>query len=73
MAHAIYLSDDEIRLFKQCDGISFFSRQYDDAPDIVLSWCHCPLSNFTLGSGFFPARKVLKTGIKVGYTLRPSV
>jgi guanine deaminase len=49
MAHAVYLTDKELALFKQRGaGIS-----------------HCPLSNFSLCSGFLDSRKVINEGVKL--------
>ncbi|EKM82469.1 hypothetical protein AGABI1DRAFT_68112 [Agaricus bisporus var. burnettii JB137-S8] len=50
LAHAVHLTDDEIRMVKERNaGIS-----------------HCPTSNFNLCSGVAPIGKYLDKGIKVG-------
>lgn len=50
MAHGIFLTDEELKLFKETGaGIS-----------------HCPISNFALRSGVFNTRKALEFGVKVG-------
>lgn len=50
LAHAIHLTDDEIRLIKERNaGIS-----------------HCPTSNFNLRSGVAPVGRYLDEGLKVG-------
>jgi 8-oxoguanine deaminase len=49
-AHAVHVSDDEIRLFAQ-QGAGV---------------CHCPSSNMRLASGIAPVRKYLTAGVKVG-------
>jgi cytosine/adenosine deaminase-related metal-dependent hydrolase len=49
-AHAIYLSQDEIRLLAETGtGVA-----------------HCPSSNMRLGSGIAPIREMLDAGVKVG-------
>lgn len=50
MAHGVYLTDDELKLFKEREA----------------SISHCPVSNFSLCSGVFGARKAIDMGIKVG-------
>ncbi|VVD03711.1 guanine deaminase [Leptidea sinapis] len=50
MAHAIHLTDDEIKLFA-AKGVSV---------------AHCPASNTRLRSGMCPVRKLLDNNIKVG-------
>ncbi|XP_013399079.1 guanine deaminase-like isoform X1 [Lingula anatina] len=50
MAHGVYLSDEELKLFKSTGtGIS-----------------HCPNSNLSLRSGMMDARRVLDMGVKLG-------
>lgn len=50
MAHGVYLTDDELKLFSTTGaGVS-----------------HCPISNFALRSGVFNARRTLNAGVKVG-------
>lgn len=52
MAHAIYLSDQELDLFVQRKaGIS-----------------HCPVSNFALHSGILDAKRILQKQVKVKKT-----
>jgi len=50
MAHGVHLTDDELHLFKEREA--------------AIS--HCPVSNFSLCSGVFCARKALDMGIKLG-------
>jgi guanine deaminase len=50
MAHAIYLSDEELALFRSTGA----------------SISHCPNSNFTICSGVLDVRRVLDAGVKVG-------
>ena len=50
MAHAIYLSDEEIEIAKK--------------NDVIL--VHCPDSNINVRSGIAPIRKYLNLGLKVG-------
>jgi len=50
MAHGIFLTDEELELFKMRNsGIS-----------------HCPVSNFHIHSGVLDVRRVLKAGVKIG-------
>jgi guanine deaminase len=49
LAHAVHLTDDEIRLIKERNA----------------SISHCPTSNFNLRSGIAPIGKYLDKGIKV--------
>jgi len=50
MAHGVYLTDDELSLFKKKNsGI-----------------CHCPVSNFMILSGILDVNRVLKAGVKIG-------
>jgi len=50
MAHGIYLTDEELHLFKERNaGIS-----------------HCPVSNTFIHSGILDCRRVLKEGVKLG-------
>ena len=54
MAHGIYLTEEELELFKKRGvGIS-----------------HCPVSNFSLHSGILDVRRALKAGVKVKNFLR---
>jgi 8-oxoguanine deaminase len=50
LAHCVHLDDDEVRLFAQTG----------------TSVAHCPASNFRLGSGIAPVRKMLDAGVAVG-------
>ena len=50
LGHGIYLSNDELKTIKKKSA----------------SVCHCPLSNFVLGSGALDIRRLLKEEIKVG-------
>ena len=50
LAHCVHLSDDEVRLFG----------------DTGTGVAHCPSSNFRLGSGIAPVRKLLDAGAPVG-------
>jgi hypothetical protein len=50
MAHAIYLSDEELALFRSTGA----------------SISHCPNSNFTICSGVLDVRRVLDAGVKLG-------
>src|SRR5262245_21149700 len=50
LAHCVHLSDDEIALFGRTG----------------TSVAHCPSSNFRLGSGVAPVRKLLDAGVPVG-------
>lgn len=50
MAHAIYLSDEELALFRSTGA--------------AIS--HCPNSNFTICSGVLDVRRVLDAGVKLG-------
>lgn len=50
MAHAIYLSDAEIALFRQRDA----------------AIAHCPVSNYGINSGILDVRKIVDSGIKCG-------
>ncbi|KAH3745148.1 guanine deaminase [Pelomyxa schiedti] len=50
LAHGIYLSDEELTLIAQKHS----------------SVIHCPTSNFNLGSGCCPVKRLLSRGIKVG-------
>jgi cytosine/adenosine deaminase-related metal-dependent hydrolase len=50
LAHCVHLSDDEVRQF--------------GATGTGVS--HCPTSNFRLGSGIAPVRKMLEAGVPVG-------
>lgn len=50
MAHAIYLSDEELALFRSTGA----------------SISHCPNSNFTICSGVLDVRRVLEAGVKLG-------
>lgn len=49
-AHAVHVSDDEVRLFaKQGSGV-----------------CHCPSSNMRLASGIAPVKKYRDAGVRTG-------
>jgi cytosine/adenosine deaminase-related metal-dependent hydrolase len=50
LAHCVHLSDDEVRLFGETG----------------TAVAHCPTSNFRLGSGVAPVRKLLDAGVPVG-------
>lgn len=50
LAHCVHLSDDEVRLFGETG----------------TGVAHCPTSNFRLGSGVAPVRKLLDAGVPVG-------
>jgi 8-oxoguanine deaminase len=50
LAHCVHLSDEEIRLFGETG----------------TAVAHCPSSNFRLGSGIAPVRKMLEAGVGVG-------
>ncbi|MBP1854245.1 guanine deaminase [Clostridioides mangenotii] len=49
MAHCVYSSDEEIELMKE------------NSVTVV----HCPASNFNVGSGISPVRKLMNNGVKV--------
>jgi guanine deaminase len=49
MAHCVYSSDEEIELMKE-NGVTVV---------------HCPASNFNVGSGISPVRKLMNNGVKV--------
>jgi guanine deaminase len=56
MAHAIYLTNEELSLMRERkSGIS-----------------HCPISNFALHSGILDVKKVLRAGIKVNIEFKIS-
>jgi 8-oxoguanine deaminase len=50
LAHCVHLSDEEIALFGET----------------TTGVAHCPSSNFRLGSGIAPVRKMLEAGVPVG-------
>jgi cytosine/adenosine deaminase-related metal-dependent hydrolase len=50
LAHCVHLSDEEVRLFGQTG----------------TGVAHCPSSNFRLGSGIAPVRRMLEAGVPVG-------
>jgi 8-oxoguanine deaminase len=50
LAHCVHLDDDEVRLFGETG----------------TGVAHCPSSNFRLGSGIAPVRKMLDAGVPVG-------
>src|SRR5262245_51028427 len=50
LAHCVHLSDEEVRLFGETG----------------TGVAHCPSSNFRLGSGIAPVRKMLEAGVPVG-------
>jgi cytosine/adenosine deaminase-related metal-dependent hydrolase len=50
LAHCVHLSDQEVRLFGETG----------------TGVAHCPSSNFRLGSGIAPVRRMLEAGVPVG-------
>ena len=50
LAHAVHLTDQELRLCRK-EGVGI---------------AHCPVSNFALGSGLLDCRELLQRGLKVG-------